>query len=143
MNILKRCGMNAEGLTLFYTSKVRSILSYASPAWFYYLSKNNVCKLEKVQRSAFKIILPDCHSYEERLALLNASTLEDFILTLSKAHFGKILCNPEHPLHGRLTFNNRRTSSRYNFLFYLKKTGTAKRNNSFFPYFMSHFNSKQ
>jgi hypothetical protein len=47
MNVLKRSGMDTEGLKLFYISKVRTILAYASPAWFLYLNNSNKARIEK------------------------------------------------------------------------------------------------
>ena len=62
---LKILGMNSDGLNTFYCSNIRSLLSYVAPAWFTLLGDTNLEKLEKVQRSATRIILPD-YEYDRR-----------------------------------------------------------------------------
>ena len=94
---LKVLGMNESGLKNFYLANIRSILTYASPAWFSLLSDGDKSSLERIQRSATRTIFPD-HSYEERLLLLHFPTLSNFIFDLSKKHFIKIASDPEHPL---------------------------------------------
>ena len=103
MRQLKSLGLNNAGLVTFYMTNVRSVLTYASPAWFSLLSDFSKNELEKVQRSATRIVLPHC-SYEEHLKILELSYLYDFIVCLSKTHFIKILHNPSHPLFKRLVF---------------------------------------
>ena len=46
---LKVIGMNSEGLKQFYVANIRSILSYASPAWFCMLSQTDKDQLEHIQ----------------------------------------------------------------------------------------------
>ena len=48
--VLKRYGVNAEGLPL-YTSSIRPVLSYAAPAWYCYVSDKGIGNLEKVQKT--------------------------------------------------------------------------------------------
>ena len=57
--------MNAEGLKTFCCSNIRSLLSYAAPAWFTLLGDTDSCGLQKVQRTAMRVILPD-QEYEDR-----------------------------------------------------------------------------
>ena len=71
---LKSLGLNDAGLVPFYITNVRSVLAYASPAWFSPLSDFSKNELEKVQRSAARIVLPHC-SYEERLKILELPSL--------------------------------------------------------------------
>ena len=139
---LKVLGMNENGLKNFYLANIRSILTYASPAWFSLLSDGDKSSLERIQRSATRTIFPD-HSYEDRLTLLNIPTLSDFIFDLSKRHFNKIASDPEHPLFSRVIRNTGRTSSRLNTIFRPKICKTQKRAKSFFPIMMSHFNTIQ
>jgi hypothetical protein len=140
MRSFKRCGMNNNGLRLFYVSKVRSLLSFSSPAWYHFLSKNSISKLETVQKSACKIILPDCDAYNDRLVILNLPSLEIFVNEQSLKLFSKIKNNINHPLYSRLSFINRRTSSRRNFIFSLEKCRTEKRKRSFLQLFMKAYN---
>ena len=77
-----------QGWSLFTSLTNRSVLTYASPAWFTLLSDFSKKELEKVQRSATRIVLPHC-SYEEHLRILELPSLYDFIACLSKTHFIK------------------------------------------------------
>ena len=56
MRQLKVQGLNTEGLETFYTSNVRSILLYGAPAWYSFISKDSKDMLERIQRSATRII---------------------------------------------------------------------------------------
>jgi len=140
MRKLKVVGLSAEGLKLFYNTNVRSLVTYAAPAWFSLLSKQNKTKIESLQIRATRIILPE-FSYEERILALNLPYLCDFLFDLSAAHFKKILSNPTHPHFSRISFNSNRKSLRNKSNFYIKKCRTTKRQNSFFTYFMKFFNS--
>jgi hypothetical protein len=112
MRVLKRQGLNTKGLKTFYITNVRPILTYASAAWFSLCSKQSRAKLEQVQRTATRIILPSEEGYENRLSKLDLCSIETHIRESSQQHFHNILSNPDHPLHKRLTFNKNRTSSR-------------------------------
>ena len=69
--------MNAEGWKIFYCSNIRSLLTYAAPAWFTLLCDTDSHQLEKVQRTATQAILPD-QEYEDRLEMLSLPTQRDF-----------------------------------------------------------------
>ena len=97
MRQLKSLDLNNAGLVTFYITNIRSDLTYASPAWYLILSEFSKNGLEKVQRSATRIVLPHC-SYKESLEILKLPSLYDFIACLSKTHFIKILHNPSHSL---------------------------------------------
>ena len=137
---LKILGMNSDGLKRYFCANIRSLISYASPAWFFMLSNHDRDRLEKIQRSATRTILPD-FSYEDRLEILCLPTVYNFIFELSKTHFTRIADDPEHPLFSRVIKNFSRTSSRNNTVFRPKKCRTQKRAKSFFPFFMSYFNN--
>ena len=66
---LKILGMNTDGLKNFYIANIRSIISYASPSWFSMLSGGDKARLEKVQRTATRFILPN-FDYDERISIL-------------------------------------------------------------------------
>ena len=93
---LEVLGMDVSGLKLFYCSNIESILTYVAPAWYFLLSENDKDRLEKVQRAATRLILPDTH-YFLRLQLLNLPTLNDFIFNTSRDHFSGIANNMCHP----------------------------------------------
>ena len=137
---LKKLGMSSEGLKRFYTANIRSIISYAAPAWFHILSDLDKGRLERIQRSATKTILPDL-SYEERLVVLELSTVSDFIICdISTKHFSKIANDPSHPLFGYVHRNTCRISSRKPTTFRPVLYRTSKRSKTFFQYFMKFFN---
>ena len=77
-----------QGLKTFYFSN-RSAISYAAQAWFSLLGEHNRVRLEKVQRSCTKIMLPESE-YPDRLAILNMTMLSEFLFELSLSHFNKI-----------------------------------------------------
>ena len=129
----KILGMGTTGLNTFYSSNVRSIISYTSPAWYCLLSQRDKDRLEKLQRSATKVILPE-QDYNSRLAILNLTTIDDFICGISERLFNRIVNNPTHPLYERLCFNKGRMSARNNTVFKPKRARTQKRANSFFYY---------
>jgi hypothetical protein len=141
MRQLKCSGLNSHGLCIFYCSNIRSILTYASPAWYNLLSEYSKSDLERIQRSATRIIYPD-FSYDARLQLLDLPTLGNFISHLSVNHFSRILDNACHPLFNRITFNQARTSSRNCSKFRTAIARTDKFFNSFFQFYMRFFNNQ-
>ena len=67
MRLLKRMGMDSEGLKTFYVANIKSVITYACPAWYNLLSDNDKTRLERIQRSATRIMLPFSDDYEQRL----------------------------------------------------------------------------
>ena len=49
-------GPSKESLSLLYKSFLRSLLTYASPGWFPFLSVTNITKLERLHRAASRAI---------------------------------------------------------------------------------------
>jgi hypothetical protein len=141
MRQLKSAGMNRDGLKMYYCTNIRSIITYASEAWYPILSSQNKTRLERIQKTAMKIISPDS-SYDQCLTTLNLSSIESFIFDLGYSHFIKILHDPDHPLFSRLTFNTNRRSARQNSVFRLPICRTAKRANSFFIFYMNYYNQQ-
>ena len=82
-------GLDVQGLKTFYYSNIRSVISYAAQAWFSLLGEHNRERLEKIQRSCTKIMLPES-KYPDRLAILNMTMLSEFLFELSLSHFNKI-----------------------------------------------------
>ena len=127
---LRTIGLDVQGLKTFYFSNIRSVISYAAQAWFSLLGEHNRERLEKIQRSCTKIMLPESE-YPDRLAILNMTMLSEFLFELSLSHFNKIRHDEGHPLFDRLVFNKNRTSSRVQCVFRPKKCRTEKRSHSF------------
>ena len=82
-------GLDVQKLKTFYFSNIRSVISYAEQAWFSSLGEHNSERLEKIQRSCTKIMLPES-KYPDRSAILNMTMLSDFLFKLSWSHFNKI-----------------------------------------------------
>jgi hypothetical protein len=141
MRQLKGLGLSSKGLNTFYCSNVRSIITYAAPAWYSFLTSKDKLQLEKIQRAATRVIYPDS-SYEQRLNLLHLPTISSFINNISIAHFTRICTNSAHPLFNRVVFNHNRTSSRNgNMKFHPAISRTKKHANSFFQFYMRSFNN--
>lgn len=142
MRQLRKLGMNNDGLKRFYCANIRSVITYASPVFYQFLSVHAKSRLEKIQRTATKMILPDI-PYQQRLRALNLLTIEHFIFQISSNVFKRIVLNPNHPLHSRIIFNSCKKSSRKaaTSRFRPKKCRTQKYSKSFFPFFMSFFNN--
>ena len=108
-----------------------AIMDYQwAEAWFSFIGDTNCVRLERLQRSATKIILPD-HDYEDWLGMLCILYLSSFLFDNSYSHFIKILNDESHPLYSRLSFNSNRTSSRAKQVFRPKRCRTTKRSNGF------------
>ena len=139
MRQLRKVGMDKNGLKTYYCTNIRSVLAYASPVFYNFLSDTTKSKLEHVQDSATKIIEPDLE-YPDRLKFLELPSLCDFISSFSESLFRKIASNEMHPLFSRIILNQARTSSRLNTMYRPPKCRTQKRLKSFFPHYMSALN---
>ena len=98
---LKRANVARHELILFYTSCIRSVMTYASPAFFYalllYLKKD----LENAEKRALSIICPGL-AYTKALELSNIMSINDYIASLCKKTFLSIANDPAHRLHNML-----------------------------------------
>jgi hypothetical protein len=141
MRKLKQLGLNTDGLLKFYISNIRSILVYACPAWYTLVSKTDFSRLDRVQRKATKIILPQFESYTARLENLNLEELDSFISKTSYSHFLSILSNPDHLVHRLLHFNQNRRSGRLSTLFKIPRTKRVKRDKTFIYFYMKFYNN--
>ena len=54
---LKRLGANSKDLTDVYIKQIRSLLEFSVPVWHSSLTEEDKMKIERVQKSAFSIIL--------------------------------------------------------------------------------------
>ena len=96
--------MDTSSLKRFYCALVRPCLTYAAPAWFYLLSKQDRKRLEGMQQAATRVILPDA-SYALRLKILSMQKIEQFLFSRNYTHFIKISNNSNNPLFNCLSFN--------------------------------------
>ena len=77
-------GPSKESLSVLYKSLLRSLLSYASPKWFPFLSVTNFAKLERLHRAASRAIT-GCLSSSPIPLLLTEASLPPLRVTLT--HF--------------------------------------------------------
>jgi hypothetical protein len=135
LRVLKSSGVGTDGLVQLYCSKIRSVLTYAAPAWITFLSEHQLLRLEKVERTAMKIIFPEMQ-YAVALQLAKINSLRVFCGKLIQQLFSKVVNNPCHPLHCKLpTKSSRKTRiTSGNLRFIHEKCNTVKRANSFLPW---------
>ncbi len=97
LKVLKKYNAPIEDFKAFYTSVIRSTLEYCAYIWHANLTYQQTREIERVQKRAVRIILPEL-SYEEALEKCNLKTLEgrreDMCITLVMT-----LRDPGHKLH--------------------------------------------
>ena len=98
---LKRARVSTKEMVLFYCTCVRPILEYASPVFHHSLPQYLSDDIERIQRRALKIILPDL-SYNEALAKSGLYNLNERRETLCDKTFSRIVRDPDHKLHALL-----------------------------------------
>ena len=76
-------GPSKESLSLLYKSFLRSLLTYASPGWFSFLSATNVTKLERLHRAASRAIT-GCLSSSPIPLLLTEASLSSLRVTMTQ-----------------------------------------------------------
>ena len=137
--VLKRQGLDTKTLLNVYLSRVRSILTYAAPAWFAFINKYIRDKIIGVEKLCVKIILPEKDTYEERLADLGIPPVREFIDSLCLKLLNRIEETPAHPLHNTLMNmcrpnNGPSTRSQGKYRHIPDKCRTAVRASAFFNY---------
>ena len=94
---LKGLGATEAKLLDVYEKQVRSVLELAVPVWLPALTKGQSKQIERVQMTAFCIILgEEYESYDNALALLERETLEARRIKLCKKFARKTLKNPRY-----------------------------------------------
>ena len=76
ITILKRSGVQFDGLVRCYCTFVRPLLEYAAPVWHPGLTIQQSDVLEQVQRQVFGVLLPDS-SYSEARHISGLPTLSE------------------------------------------------------------------
>ena len=101
---LKSMGASVSILLDVYNKQIRSILEYAAVVWNAGLKKEDVSKIERVQKSAFAIILGSNYNcYEEACNTLSMHYLTERRKTLS-LKFARKASN--HPIHNKWFVRN-------------------------------------
>ena len=130
MRQLKRLGLKAPGLKLFYFSNIRSRLTYACPAWSGFITDNSMSEIVKIEKSAMKILNPDI-GYENSLTMYDIPPIEKYIDEQCRKHYHKIISNEEHPLHKNIMRNTNR-KTRVSAIVKMPRCRTEKLKKSFF-----------
>lgn len=73
--MLKRAGVPLKDIVAFYTTAIRPVLEYCSPVFHHALPKYLCNDIERVQKRALSIIMPN-NSYEASLVNFNLTTLQ-------------------------------------------------------------------
>lgn len=140
LRILKRASVPPQDVLVIYASLVRSVLEYCCPVWHNNLPQYLSDLVERVQKRAFRIILPNT-TYSEALAELKSMSLSERRGELCKKTIKKIVKGTclSHLLpttrvcaHGRDLRNGNNMSS------FSCRTNRFK--NSFFPSMINHLN---
>ena len=95
---LKRAKLPPKDLLLFYVTCIRPVAEYACEVFHDSLPKYLSDDLERLQRRACKIILPE-HGYEDSLNVLNIPQLTDRRQNLTTKLFEKIVNDTNDKLH--------------------------------------------
>ena len=97
MRLLKRAGLALKELVHIYFASIRSIIEYATPAWFFPSTRYLIAQLEPIQRRVLRIIFPR-FKYADVLKMANIPTIEQRLHTISMSYFKQMKSN-EHKLH--------------------------------------------
>ena len=96
---LKSIGASREVLIDVYNKQIRCILEFAAVVWNAGLKKEDIAKIERVQKSVFPIILgTQYNSYEEACRALNMKHLSERRKILSLKFAKKAA---KHPIHSK------------------------------------------
>ena len=87
---LKHTKVPPKDMLLFYTTCIRPVLEYACPVFHHYLPQCLSNEMERLQKSALRIIQPDL-AYAEALVALDITSLYERRKALSNALFDQIV----------------------------------------------------
>ena len=94
---LKGLGASVSELMDVYEKQVRSVLELAVPVWQPALTKYESRQIERVQRSAFYVILGEIYeNYENALNTLGKETLDARRVKLCEKFARKTVRNPRY-----------------------------------------------
>ena len=130
---LKQLGLNSQGLTLYYTANIRSVLTYACPVWGSLITDKDKETIRRIESKAMRIINSDI-SYEQALCQYQVPAVDKFIADLSRKTMLKIYSNTYHPLSSAI---KRKTTkqTRVSKLIQMPKCRTEKLKRSFFYHY--------
>ena len=109
MRQLKQLGLKSSGLKLFYSSNIRSQLTYTCQAWSGLMNDNSMTQITGVEKAAMRILNPDLE-YENCLQTYHIPQIDGYIDPQCQNHYQKTLLNTTHPLNKNIVLNtNRKT----------------------------------
>ena len=133
MRELKRLGLNSQGLTLYYTANIRSVLTYACPVWGSLITDKDKETIRRIEGKAMRIINSDI-SYEQALCQYQVPAVDQFITDLSRKTMLKIYSNTNHPLSCVIKRKTTR-QTRVSKMIQMPKCRTEKLKRSFFHHY--------
>ena len=83
----------------FYMTCIRSIVLYACPSWYSFLSEDQKTRIRRVEGIALKIMEPQCDSYEDRICQTKLTPILNVFNNTSQQYITKILHDDRHCLH--------------------------------------------
>ena len=120
-----------SALVLFYTTCVRSILTYAVPVFHHALPKYLKIELERIQKRALAIICPSI-AYNDALDFLGIPKITTYIEAICDKMFDAIVKDSDNRLNKLLPpKNNSILSLRHNRYFSIPKWKTDRFKNTF------------
>ena len=144
---LSNLGAREDEMLDVYQKQVRSVLEMAVPVWHAGLTQQEVRQIERVQRTAFYIILGDKYlSYKNTLGMLHCETLvarrykvcENFVRKASKhEQFQNWFHVNNEPIPNLNTRSDKVTKRNY---YHPVKTRTDRYANSPLPYLTNILN---
>ena len=129
---LKRVGVSVSSLTVIYKSRILSLLSYAAPSWFPFLSHSDKMRLERVQRLCLRVILPSYNDYEQRLSSLSLEELSVHLDICCLQYASQISRTKHHPLKSYIPIKYQRSPKSRHYTSLAPKCRTSLYEKSFF-----------
>ena len=134
---------NVLDLRTIYKIFIRSTLEYSAVLWHSNLTEQNTSDIERIQKTAVKIILNDREiSYEEALKRLNLDKLEKRRQKLCLSFAKKCLKIEKVKMFFPLHENNSRMITRNSEKFKVNKFNTERYRNSAIPYLQNLLNEE-
>ena len=75
-----------------------SIIAYAAPSWFPYLSNADKEKLKRLQQLCLRVMLPDIDNYDQRLSHLHLEYLSVHLDVTCLEYIHRMNNTANHPL---------------------------------------------
>ena len=108
---LRKAGVDDSSLALFYKSRITPLLSYAAPAWYPMISKQDRERLEKYQRLCLRVILPNVTHTDERQQITGIDDINVQLDISCLRYVDKVRSNADHPLHNLTNLHSKSSRS--------------------------------